>query len=270
MAWGFERGRIYNRARDIHHRFKGQQQGGIITPSEFPLVIAITGEEGGRHGYSDQLRDDGIYEYFGEGQRGDMQLVRGNRAIAHHSADGKSLLLFRKVARDGSLRYEGEWVCDGILQRTAPDREGEERLAIVFELRSLDALTEVDESVAKPPDVQSLKSLRKAAIEAATVGKPAGSTTRNAYMRSAAVRAYVLARANGACEGCGQAAPFARPDGSPYLEPHHLRRMSDGGPDDIRFVAALCPNCHRRVHFSADGDAYNSRLFDRMKLIERD
>jgi hypothetical protein len=33
MAWGFEIGRIYNRRIDIHARFGGQQQRGIITPS---------------------------------------------------------------------------------------------------------------------------------------------------------------------------------------------------------------------------------------------
>jgi hypothetical protein len=46
MSYGFEPGRIYNRRSDIHARFGGQQQGGIITPSQHSLVIIITGEEG--------------------------------------------------------------------------------------------------------------------------------------------------------------------------------------------------------------------------------
>lgn len=268
MTWGFERGRVFNRTRDIHERFGGQRQGGIITPSAFPLVIAITGEAGGQHGYSDRLREDGVFEYFGEGQRGDMQLVRGNRAIALHSVEGKSLLLFRKIARNGSLRFEGEWVCETVTERMSGDGAGEMRKAIVFELRSLDAIAEAEPAAAPP--AQSLADLRNAAVEAATIGQTAGSTTRTAYMRSAAVRSYVLARAGGHCEGCSQTAPFLRPDGTPYLEPHHLRRVSDGGPDDIRFVIALCPNCHRRVHFAADGAAYNSELMARMKSIESD
>jgi hypothetical protein len=32
MSWGFEEGKVYNRRTDIHARFGGQQQGGIITP----------------------------------------------------------------------------------------------------------------------------------------------------------------------------------------------------------------------------------------------
>ena len=36
MSWGFEIGRVYNRLNDIHARFGGQQQGGIITPKDHP------------------------------------------------------------------------------------------------------------------------------------------------------------------------------------------------------------------------------------------
>ena len=46
MTWGFQIGRVYNRRGDIHGRFGGQQQGGIVTPAQHPIVIIITGEEG--------------------------------------------------------------------------------------------------------------------------------------------------------------------------------------------------------------------------------
>jgi 5-methylcytosine-specific restriction protein A len=81
-----EKSTIYRRA-DIHARFGGQQQGGIITPSRHPLVTIITGEEG-RAGYDDRTRDDGGFEYFGEGEVGDMVLEQGNLALASHAADG--------------------------------------------------------------------------------------------------------------------------------------------------------------------------------------
>jgi 5-methylcytosine-specific restriction enzyme A len=111
MSWGFEIGRAYNRRSDIHARFGGQQQGGIITPADHAVVIIITGEEGLQHGYADRYRSDGVFEYFGEGQVGHMQLQRGNRAISEHSVLGKSLLLFRKTV-DG-VRFEGEMVYEG-------------------------------------------------------------------------------------------------------------------------------------------------------------
>jgi hypothetical protein len=91
---------------------------------------------------------------------------------------------------------------------------------------------------------------------------------RNVYQRSQDVRVYVLARAQGKCEGYNASAPFLRPDGNPYLELHHLRRLSDGGPDHPAYVIALCPNCHRRVHAAADGPAYNAKLSASMASIE--
>lgn len=268
MSWGFERGRTYNRRRDVHGKFGGQQQGGIITPAGHPVVIIITGEEGGQHGYTDRLREDGVFEYYGEGQVGDMELIRGNRSIAEHSAGGKALLLFRKIARDGSLRFEGEWVCENVVTRPAPDRTGAMRSALVFELRPIENVAEVEDAAPTPAEAASLEDLRSAALAAAGIGRSAGVSSRNVYARSRDVRAYVLRRANGHCEGCAAPAPFLRADGSPYLEPHHIRRVSDGGPDDIRFVIALCPNCHRRVHAGADGAAFNSLLLDRMPAIE--
>ena len=80
------------------------------------------------------------------------------------------------------------------------------------------------------------------------------------YQRSAIVRNYVLARAKGHCEACGTPAPFKTTRGRSYLEPHHIRRLSDGGPDDPRFMGAVCPNCHREIHYGAEGVSLNAQL----------
>jgi len=266
MTWGFEVGRVYNRRLDIHTRFGGQQQGGIITPADHTLVIIITGEEGLEHGYADRYRDDGVFEYFGEGQIGDMRLRAGNRAIAEHSAQGKGLLLFRKTSK--GLRFENEMVCEGYHLERAPDRTGAEREAIVFELRSLEGVAEIVESERAAPGLL-IEELRQRALAAAMETSSGPSQgRRNVYDPSRDVRNYGLARANGKCEGCSTPAPFVRSDGTPYLEPHHLRRLSDGGPDHPAHVIALCPTCHRRVHAGADGDTYNAKLDAAMPTIE--
>ena len=161
-------------------------------------------------------------------------------------------------------------VCEGHHIERAPDRTGTERDAIVFELRALEAVVEKVEAEPPPPGV-TLEELRRLAFAAATAPSQAPSQgKRNVYQRSQDVRNYVLARANGKCEGCGTAAPFLRSDGTPYLEPHHLRRVSDGGPDHPAHVIALCPNCHRRVHVGADGGTYNATLNESMATIEPD
>jgi 5-methylcytosine-specific restriction enzyme A len=266
MSWGFETRRVYNRRLDIHARFGGQQQGGIITPAQHSVVIIITGEEGLEHGYADRQRADGVFEYFGEGQVGDMRLRAGNRAIAEHSDQGKSLLLFKKIG-DG-LRFEGEMVCGDWHIERAPDRTGVQGEAIVFHLIALDAVSENVESEPTQSGVP-LEILRQTAFNSVVKPlQPASEGKRNIYQRSQDVRSYVLARANGRCEGCIAPAPFLRFDGTPYLEPHHLRRLSDGGPDHPAHVIALCPNCHRRVHAGVDGANYNSKLTERMLAIE--
>jgi 5-methylcytosine-specific restriction protein A len=87
-------------------------------------------------------------------------------------------------------------------------------------------------------------------------------------MRSEAVKLYALKRANGVCEGCKAEAPFQSKEG-PFLEVHHTMRLCDGGPDHPAFVIALCPNCHRRAHYSIDGKRYNEGLKIYLKSIEK-
>jgi 5-methylcytosine-specific restriction protein A len=208
-----------------------------------------------------------VFEYFGEGQTGDMSLQKGNKAIANHSVGGKSLLLFRK-AREG-LIFEDEMVFETYHVERAPDSKGIERDAIVFELRPLSAVVEKVETAEGSVPTTNLDELRQRAYAAAGIFPPARiAGFRNVYQRSEDIRVYVLGRAKGNCEGCRTAAPFVRKDGSPYLEPHHIRRVSDGGPDDPAFVIALCPNCHRRVHAGLDGAFYNAALLANMAAIE--
>lgn len=74
--------------------------------------------------------------------------------------------------------------------------------------------------------------------------------TTTTYQRNADVIAEVLGRANGICEKCGATAPFIRvSDGTPYLEVHHKIRLADGGEDTVENAIAVCPNCHRELHF---------------------
>jgi 5-methylcytosine-specific restriction endonuclease McrA len=84
----------------------------------------------------------------------------------------------------------------------------------------------------------------------------------NYYRRSDYIRLYALKRAGGRCEGCGEDAPFQGKTGTPYLEVHHLKWLSDEGPDAPENVIALCPVCHSRVHNGIDGEDYNKTLFE--------
>jgi len=140
MELPFEVGALYNRQKEIHAVFGGQQQGGISTPKEHPLVIAFTGEAGVSHGYHDFWDDDEVFHYFGEGQVGDMKYVAGNRAIGEHTKDGKTLVVFQMMGKGRPYRYLGRFMCQSsYVHPGTPDREGQPRSAIVFRLKSLEA-----------------------------------------------------------------------------------------------------------------------------------
>ncbi len=278
MPATFEIGQTYKR-RDLHQIYGGQQQGGIITPSHRPEILLVTGEAGHAYGYNDGW-DSGTFRYYGEGQVGDMTFVRGNRAIRDHADNGRELHLFQK-SPPAHLRYVGQMVSAGYeLEHNMPDRNGNGRIAIVFRLTSLpdevDSVEDVDGVDATGTPVPpawygkaSLADLKSAALEAASEGLPPTQAKRNVYHRSAALRTYVLARADGACEGCRQPAPFKTPSGQAYLECHHTRHLSDGGPDDPNFVIALCPTCHRRVHHGEDGLQYNDTLMGVLTVLAK-
>ena len=78
--------------------------------------------------------------------------------------------------------------------------------------------------------------------------------------RDPEVQRWVLQCANGQCELCGERAPFAKPNGSPFLEIHHVRRLADRGADVPENAVALCPNCHREAHHGARAEAIRSQL----------
>jgi 5-methylcytosine-specific restriction enzyme A len=131
---------------------------------------------------------------------------------------------------------------------------------------------EEEEQESPPPPLPeiTLHQLRQRALEAASQTKVSTSQEAKSlyYKRSAAVRQYVLARAGGICESCEKPAPFLRINGTLYLEPHHTRRISDGGPDHPRWVAAICPNCHREIHHGKDGKDKDQHLQQYLALLE--
>lgn len=72
------------------------------------------------------------------------------------------------------------------------------------------------------------------------------------FVRNADVVAEVLFRANGQCERCRKPGPFLRrTDSTPYLEVHHKTQLAVGGEDTLENAIALCPNCHRELHYGA-------------------
>lgn len=70
------------------------------------------------------------------------------------------------------------------------------------------------------------------------------------FVRDPYIVAAALARAEDQCEmpKC-KSQLFQRDDDRSYLEVHHIVPLGEGGDDTLINAAALCPSCHRELHF---------------------
>ncbi|MDL2216757.1 HNH endonuclease, partial [Desulfovibrio sp. OttesenSCG-928-M14] len=125
--------------------------------------------------------------------------------------------------------------------------------------------------------VAAFETMVREEIGKPSLEKPVGNTAPKAiqseistYQRDARVKGWVLKEANGICEGCGQPAPFYGADGIPYLEVHHIRQLAEGGSDTIMNVVALCPNCHREMHYGIDREFSVGKLYARVGRLIRE
>lgn len=130
----------------------------------------------------------------------------------------------------------------------------------------------VEDNKESVEDSADLIELREKAEESAMETVPEKLTAKSRtpqYSRSSAIRDYVMARADGICEGCGEPSPFKSKSGEPYLHSHHIHELSDGGSDTPDTVVALCPNCHYRVHHGVSGNKFNRELLTKVQRIEK-
>lgn len=112
-----------------------------------------------------------------------------------------------------------------------------------------------------------LTELRKRAEDAARKNPVREQVTSisSQYYRSNRIKEYAKARANGICECCGEPAPFNDENGEPYLEVHHVDELGEGGSDHPDRVAAVCPTCHRHIHYGSGGGELNSVLQEKLE-----
>jgi 5-methylcytosine-specific restriction endonuclease McrA len=121
-----------------------------------------------------------------------------------------------------------------------------------------------------PTNLPKLRELRRRAEKESSENPKredvsSSTTATSRYKRSSAVREYALARAEGTCEVCEKDAPFINESGDPYLEVHHVNELSEGGADDPSIVGAVCPSCHKEIHYGKHGDELNEKLRERLQ-----
>lgn len=85
------------------------------------------------------------------------------------------------------------------------------------------------------------------------------------YSRDPKIRSFVINRAKGHCEYCGEQG-FLMSDGkSHYVEAHHIIALADEGKDTVENVIALCPKHHREAHFGANRSTLETEMARQLK-----
>ena len=117
--------------------------------------------------------------------------------------------------------------------------------------------------------VSKLRRLKSLTKPQGTISPGKQSKKTTYFDRDANIVAWVLKKSDGICESCDNLSPFVKPNGDFYLEVHHLRRLADGGSDTITNAIAVCPNCHRELHFGRDRDQLLNKIYaNTLRLVK--
>jgi len=116
---------------ELHDHFGGSRQSGISPSAKTNIIFIFSAGTGEQYGYYDGWRDDGRFYYTGEGQLGDQQFERGNKALLEHMENSKRVLLMQESART-YVQYVADLVCVDYSYVQTHDKRGDNRRAIVF------------------------------------------------------------------------------------------------------------------------------------------
>jgi hypothetical protein len=129
--------------RDLHEALGGQTQSGISPSTKAPVVMLFSDPASGeQHGYFDGWdASDGYFHYSGEGQRGDQEMKRGNKAIRDHGPEGRRLEVFFGNGKGRPVTYVGQFEYVDHYETDAPETGGGPvRKVLMFRLAPLEAL----------------------------------------------------------------------------------------------------------------------------------
>ena len=88
------------------------------------------------------------------------------------------------------------------------------------------------------------------------------------YPRNRVLKAYVKRRSNYTCEmpNCNYQG-FPKENRELYIEIHHVIPLSEGGEDSMSNTVALCPNCHRALHYAVNKEEMREILLNYLRNV---
>jgi len=234
--------------------FKCSTQGGMRRSHKTNTLVLVSNHV--KSIYSDKWFGKELH-YTGMGSSGDQTLGAQNKTLHESNFNGVEVHLFevfelREYTYQGIVIYSGKGY-----QEKQTDIDGNERKVWMFPLKLKDGKPiSVNDEIIKKLQETKQKSFRKLnfkqikRLAESKKEKPQSYrlTETKSIERDEYIKLYALERANGNCQLCEKPAPFLKKDGNPYLEVHHIDYLANKGSDTIDNVAALCPNCHRKMH----------------------
>jgi len=90
------------------------------------------------------------------------------------------------------------------------------------------------------------------------------------FERDRSIKTYLIATHGCSCEVCGWKSDIIDEHGNPYIEMHHLKMLSEGGTDTLSNAILVCPNCHRRLHYSGTRNELLENLYTKISRLIRE
>lgn len=275
--------------KEVHDTFQCQTTLGIRMSKKNNLFVIMSGSAKSKI-YDDVWKDDVLY-YNGTDINSDssanqtLTKGKGNNnsqlcAVWDEPEDSKhQIFLFVKREQNKCI-YKGEvFLCQKPYMDFRHDDPTRKVWIFPLKLKALEAdkLEKDFQTASKNAylldyiDLYNRVKGKAANKQPDTVPKQYKST-HTTYERNPEIAAFAKIRANGVCDLCKMPAPFNDKDGRPYMEAHHVVWLSNGGPDEIDNVVALCPNCHKKMHIVADindEQALLKRLLAYQKMMKK-
>lgn len=253
MAIQINKGDVVNN-EELTELFKCSTQGGMRRSHKTNTLVLVSNHV--KSIYSDRWFGKELH-YTGMGSSGNQTLGTQNKTLYESNLNGVEVHLF-EVFELREYTYQGVVVYNGKgYKENQTDIDGNQRKVWMFPLELKDGKpVRVNDTVIKKLQETKQKSLRKLNTKQIKRLAESKKETAQSYRitetksieRDEYIKLYALERADGNCQLCDKPAPFLKKNGSPYLEVHHINYLANNGSDTIDNVAALCPNCHRKMH----------------------
>lgn len=238
--------------------FQCSPQGGMRKSNKTNSLVIVSNHV--ESIYDDRWEGDVLY-YTGMGTKGNQSFYfMQNKTLYYSDSNNVAVHLF-EVFTDKQYTYIGKVaLAEKPFLEEQPDSEDNIRKVCIFPVKVIDnKIPPIEKKILEKNIASKRRRIKR--LDNKTLLKLAerGSRTpetRNVntvqYVRNESVAELAKRIAKGVCQLCGEITSFNDKDGSPYLETHHIDWLSEGGSDTIENTAALCPNCHAKMHVVDD------------------